>query len=75
MAALERFFGAAGRQGYKSEPPSKYIHIGIDTLADIERKVILDTLKFFHGNKRRTADVLGISLKTIYNKLESYGTR
>jgi DNA-binding NtrC family response regulator len=42
------------------------------TLEQIERTFILATLKHFEGDKRRTADVLGCSLKTLYNKLHAY---
>ncbi len=42
--------------------------IGI-TMADAERELFLATLRHCGGNKRRTADVLGVSLKTVYNKL------
>ena len=39
------------------------------TLADAEREVLLATLRHCGGNKRRTAEMLGVSIKTIYNKL------
>jgi DNA-binding NtrC family response regulator len=42
------------------------------TLDEIERTVILATLRHFEGDKRRAADVLGCSLKTLYNKLHAY---
>ena len=42
------------------------------SLADIERIAIGETLKFCSGNKTRTAAVLGISLKTLYNRLNEY---
>lgn len=42
------------------------------TLDEIERTFILATLKHFAGDKRRAADVLGCSLKTLYNKLHAY---
>ena len=42
------------------------------TLDEIERTAILATLKHFDGDKRRAADVLGCSLKTLYNKLHAY---
>lgn len=45
--------------------------IGI-ALADAQREIILATLKHFHGNKRQTAEILGISLKTLYNRLRDY---
>lgn len=41
-------------------------------LADAQREIILATLKHFGGNKRLTADALGISLKTLYNRLKDY---
>jgi two-component system NtrC family response regulator/two-component system response regulator HydG len=52
---------------------SDEIHIPIGaTLDEIERTFILATLKHFQGDKRRAADVLGCSLKTLYNKLHAY---
>lgn len=42
------------------------------TLADVERRVILQTLRHCHGNRTRTAEMLGISLRTVRNKLRSY---
>jgi DNA-binding NtrC family response regulator len=41
-------------------------------LADAQREIILATLKHFGGNKRLTAEALGISLKTLYNRLKDY---
>ncbi len=41
-------------------------------LADVERRVILATLEALAGNKRRTAESLGIGLKTLYNRLNVY---
>jgi two-component system, NtrC family, response regulator HydG len=41
-------------------------------LADMERMIIAETLKSCRGNKTRTAAVLGISLKTLYNRLNEY---
>jgi DNA-binding NtrC family response regulator len=38
----------------------------------MERTLILATLRHFEGDKRRAADVLGCSLKTLYNKLHAY---
>jgi DNA-binding NtrC family response regulator len=39
---------------------------------DMERSLIEATLDHFQGNKRRAADALGCSLKTLYNKLNEY---
>jgi DNA-binding NtrC family response regulator len=50
-----------------------YVHIAVGTtLADAQREVIMSTLARYDGNKRRTARILGISLKTLYNRLEVY---
>lgn len=43
------------------------------SLSDMERKTILATLDQCSGNKRRTAEILGVSLKTLYNRLTEYG--
>jgi two-component system, NtrC family, response regulator HydG len=42
------------------------------SLSEVERVVIKETLKSCAGNKTRTAAVLGISLKTLYNRLNEY---
>lgn len=41
-------------------------------LAEAQRETILATLKYFSGNKRLTAEALGVSLKTLYNRLKDY---
>jgi DNA-binding NtrC family response regulator len=45
------------------------------SLAQVERAVITQTLQHCAGNKTRTAAVLGISLKTLYNRLNEYRSR
>jgi DNA-binding NtrC family response regulator len=42
------------------------------SIADVERRLIMATLETHGGNKRKTADVLGVSLKTLYNRLNLY---
>jgi DNA-binding NtrC family response regulator len=42
------------------------------SLADAQREVILATLDHFNGDKQQTALALGVSLKTLYNRLLSY---
>ena len=41
-------------------------------LADVERSLILATLDKFGGHKEKTAAALGISLKTLYNRMKAY---
>jgi DNA-binding NtrC family response regulator len=41
-------------------------------LAEMERRAIFATLDHCRGNKRRCAEILGISLKTLYNRLAAY---
>ena len=41
-------------------------------LDEAERSLIEVTLEYCEGDKRRAAAVLGCSLKTLYNKLNSY---
>ncbi|MBI1890076.1 MAG: sigma-54-dependent Fis family transcriptional regulator [Burkholderiales bacterium] len=43
------------------------------SLAEVDRKFIFATLELCGGVKKRAADLLGISLKTLYNRLEEYG--
>jgi len=43
------------------------------TIEGAERELILQTLKFNQNNKTRTAEILGVSLKTLHNKLHRYG--
>ena len=42
------------------------------SIEEVERRLIQATLDSYGGNKRKTADVLGVSLKTLYNRLNSY---
>ena len=43
------------------------------SLEDVEKNHILRTLAYNHGNKTKTAQSLGITIKTLYNKLHRYG--
>ena len=54
----------------KVEAPVRYVEF---TLFDLEKKHIIDTLDHLQGNKTRAAKTLGITVKTLYNKLHSYG--
>jgi two-component system response regulator HydG len=47
------------------------IHVGL-SLKEMEREMIIQTLKETGGNRTRAASVLGISRKTLLNKLKEY---
>ncbi|MEZ8532103.1 helix-turn-helix domain-containing protein, partial [Vibrio cyclitrophicus] len=42
------------------------------SLEKIEKAAIINTLEENEGNKKETAQDLGISIKTLYNKLDKY---
>lgn len=42
-------------------------------LHELERRYILQALNYFEGNKTQAANALGITIKTLYNKLHEYG--
>src|SRR5262245_396670 len=42
------------------------------SIEEVERRLIMATLEAHGGNKRKTAEVLGVSLKTLYNRLNAY---
>ena len=42
------------------------------SLETSEKALILATLEKLDGNKREAASVLGVSLKTLYNRLKDY---
>jgi DNA-binding NtrC family response regulator len=51
--------------------PAVQVPVG-SSLEDAERQVILATLRHVRGRKRSAARVLGISVKTLYNRLKAY---
>jgi DNA-binding NtrC family response regulator len=67
---------AAPAAAYEAPPvaegvPSITLPIG-SSVAEAERMLMLATLRHFNHHKERTAAALGISLKTLYNRLKEY---
>jgi len=60
----------AGRQGADSGQANAGL-VG-RTVADVERDLIIDTLQHCLGNRTHAANILGISIRTLRNKLKLY---
>ncbi|MCB1703704.1 MAG: sigma-54-dependent Fis family transcriptional regulator [Halioglobus sp.] len=53
--------------------PENYLTVSVgETLEHTEKKQIIATLEALDGDKKAAADSLGISLKTLYNRLNEY---
>jgi DNA-binding NtrC family response regulator len=60
------------RNGAKPEMGTTFpVQVG-SSVADVEQRLIMATLEACNGNKQKAAEVLGVSLKTIYNRLNAY---
>ena len=63
-----------GKSAAKGPSDLSAIKFPVGTTVDaMERELILQTLSATGNNKTRAADLLGISLKTLHNKLKEYG--
>jgi DNA-binding NtrC family response regulator len=62
------------KPGATPEDPN-LIRLAVGTTVDeAEKALILRTLDHTRNNKTRAAEILGISLKTLHNKLKEYGS-
>ena len=58
------------------KPDGPVITVPLGTpLSVAERELILSTLEHCGGERKRTAEILGICTKTLYNRLREYGAR
>jgi DNA-binding NtrC family response regulator len=56
-----------------SRDDDRTVHVEVGTTVDeAERQLILKTLQSTHNNKTRAAEILGITTKTLQNKLKEY---
>jgi DNA-binding NtrC family response regulator len=65
-------FGTSGVKTPSSDASGIRLEVGT-TVEQAEKMLILRTLAATNNNKTRAAEVLGISLKTLHNKLKEYG--
>ncbi|MBV8893935.1 MAG: sigma-54-dependent Fis family transcriptional regulator [Acidobacteria bacterium] len=66
-------FGQAAAHPAAMDPDAVRLGVGT-TVEEAERLLILKTLQATGNNKTRAAEILGISLKTLHNKLKEYGS-
>jgi len=66
-------FGQAPLRAAASDPDAVRLGVGT-TVEEAERMLILKTLEATSNNKTKAAEILGISLKTLHNKLKEYGS-
>jgi DNA-binding NtrC family response regulator len=62
----------AGAGDAAGDPAAAQALVG-RTVADVERELIIDTLQHCLGNRTHAATILGISIRTLRNKLKQYG--
>ena len=55
------------------EPSTSQLPVGV-TLEQMERRMIVATLEHFGGHRARTAEALGIGVRTLSGKLRAYGS-
>jgi len=66
-------FGQAPLRTAANDPDAVRLGVGT-TVEEAEKMLILKTLEATSNNKTRAAEKLGISLKTLHNKLKEYGS-
>jgi DNA-binding NtrC family response regulator len=62
---------ATSTTGAGSSAPMLHVPVG-SSVADVEKRLIMATLDRLEGDKQRAAEILGISVKTLYNRLNAY---
>jgi DNA-binding NtrC family response regulator len=72
MESLPQDLSATPDIAVESAGPFLQIRVGKTSLAEAEKRLILATLNQFEGDKNKTSTILGTSLKTLYNRLNSY---
>jgi DNA-binding NtrC family response regulator len=68
---IKGFGREPGQTAVATDPASINLHVGT-TVDEAERLLIVRTLEATGQNKTRAAEILGVSLKTLHNKLKEY---
>jgi len=63
---------ASGHSAVAAANTSAAVDIGIQTLREVERQMILQALQANDNNRTHAAEILGISVRTLRNKLHEY---
>ncbi len=81
-AVLERAFENSQSEDQRALIEPEHIELNLQMkeiefsigqkLDEVERKYILQTLYFVHQNRTRAAEILGISIRTLRNKINQY---
>jgi DNA-binding NtrC family response regulator len=57
----------------REEKPASKLGLNVGaSMPEVERQLILATLESYGGDKKKAAEVLKISIKTLYNRLREY---
>jgi len=62
----------SGRVTNPNQTGDDHLRAGV-SLENMERKLLEMTLEATRGNRSRAAELLGVSLRTVRNKIRSYG--
>ena len=65
-------YGGHGNDG-NGEPVGRGVHTLRRSVSELEKKMIVEALDRFHGNKARVARELGLSYPTLLSRIRSYG--
>jgi transcriptional regulator with AAA-type ATPase domain len=81
-SVLERAFHSSQEEASKATIEPEHIELNLQKkdlefsigqkLDEVERKYILQTLYFVHQNRTKAAEILGISIRTLRNKINQY---
>ncbi|MBO8159270.1 sigma-54 dependent transcriptional regulator [Thermosyntropha sp.] len=73
LSDLPKSLVKANRKSFAENNGSSLVPVYIgDTLEEAEKRIILSTLRYYNDNKTRAAEVLGITDRTLRNKLKIY---